>query len=90
MRLPLRAAPFLVLVALGLGPGAAAQDADVRLMKVAEVTKRLTQKEKVLIVDVRSSQEFLARHIKGAVSIPLAQIEQRHGEVPRQGLVVLY
>jgi rhodanese-related sulfurtransferase len=90
MRRPLRVAPVLLLVALGLGSGAAAQDPDVRLIKVAEVTKRLAQKEKLLIVDVRSSQEFLARHIKDAVSIPLAQIEQRHGEIPRQGLVVLY
>jgi rhodanese-related sulfurtransferase len=90
MRLPLRVAPFLVLVALGLGPGAAAQDADIRMIKVAEVTKRLAQKDKILIVDVRAPQEFLARHIKSAVSVPLSQIEQRHGEIPRQGLVVLY
>ena len=42
------------------------------------------------VIDVRSRQEFLTRHIKGAISIPLDTIEMRAGEVSRQGLVVLY
>jgi hypothetical protein len=74
---------------LGGGP-ARGQDADIPLIKVAEVQRLLKQGSKVLLVDVRSNQEFLARHIKGAVSIPLDSIEQRRAEVPRQGLVVLY
>ena len=41
-------------------------------------------------IDVRSRQEYLTRHIKGAISIPLDTIELRAGEVSRQGLVVLY
>ena len=42
------------------------------------------------LIDVRSRQEYLTRHIKGAMSIPLDTIELRVGEIPRQGLVVLY
>ena len=76
-------------LALGGGP-ARGQDADIRFVKVAEVQRLLKQGQKLLLVDVRSNQEFLARHIKDAVSIPLDVIEQRQGEVPRQGLVVLY
>ncbi len=41
-------------------------------------------------MDVRSRQEYLTRHIKNAVSIPLDTIDLRAGEIPRQGLVVLY
>lgn len=82
-------AALAVSLTLGGGP-ARGQDADIRLVKVAEVQRLLKQGSKLLLVDVRSNQEFLARHIKGAVSIPLDSIEQRRSEVPRQGLVVLY
>lgn len=39
---------------------------------------------------VRSREEYLARHIKGAVSIPLDALQQRYRELPRQGFVVFY
>jgi hypothetical protein len=81
----------ILAASLTLGGGLArGQEADVRLVKVAEVQRLLKRGEKILLVDVRTNQEFLTRHIKGAVSIPLDSIEQRHAEVPRQGLVVLY
>jgi rhodanese-related sulfurtransferase len=39
---------------------------------------------------VRTADEFRDAHIVGAVSVPLEEIERRRGEIPRQGLVVLY
>ena len=45
---------------------------------------------RILIVDVRTPAEFQDSHIKDAVNVPLTELERRVGEIPRQGLVVLY
>lgn len=95
MRLGRPLAPaLLALVTAVFLPGAArlsgAQEPPVSFIKVAQLNALLQQGTKIPIFDVRSQQEYLARHIKGAMSIPLDTIEQRAGEIPRQGLVVLY
>ncbi len=86
--------PKLVLsatLAFLLGVGAAlGQEGPVEFIKVAEASRLLQQGGKVVFVDVRSRQEYLIRHIKGAMSVPLSTIDQRAHEIPRDGLVVLY
>jgi hypothetical protein len=83
----------LVLVAgLSLGgqvpmPGG---DMPIDLIRVKQVAQLLSDGARVVLVDVRSRQEYLIRHIKGAVSIPLDSIDARSAEIPRDGLVVLY
>jgi hypothetical protein len=67
-----------------------AQQPSIDLIKVEQLNALLRKGAAVQIVDVRSRQEYLTRHIKGALSIPLDTIELRVGEIPRQGLVVLY
>jgi hypothetical protein len=67
-----------------------AQPLSFELIKVAQLDYLLRKSTQIQIVDVRSRQEYLTRHIKGAVSIPLDTIDLRAGEIPRQGLVVLY
>jgi 3-mercaptopyruvate sulfurtransferase SseA len=87
------AAPLLVLLATllsGASHVASAQKPEFEIIKVAELSALLKKGTKVAIVDVRSRQEYLTRHIKGAVSIPLDTVELRAGEIPREGLVVLY
>jgi 3-mercaptopyruvate sulfurtransferase SseA len=85
---------FLGLLAATLLAGAApetsAQQAQFELIKVAQLDFLLKKSAQVQVIDVRSRQEYLTRHIKGAISIPLDTIELRAAEVPRQGLVVLY
>lgn len=67
------------------------QSSGVAFVKAGEVYRILEQGlRRVAFVDVRSREEYAARHIKGAVSIPLAEIEARASEIPQQGLVVLY
>lgn len=42
-----------------------------------------------LLVDVREPHEFEAGHLRGAINLPLSQLRERHGELPRdRGLVV--
>jgi hypothetical protein len=57
---------------------------------VKQVAQLLRDGAQVALVDVRSRQDYLIRHIKGAESIPLDRIEARASEIPRDGLVVLY
>jgi len=43
-----------------------------------------------LILDVRPSEEYRAGHIRGAVSIPLKQLERRLARLPRRKEIVAY
>jgi hypothetical protein len=94
---PPLALALLTLLAAALLPGASRLGSaqpppgpSIALIKVSELTALLGKGTQVQIVDVRARQEYLSRHIKGAVSIPLDTIEIRAGEVSRRGLVVLY
>lgn len=44
----------------------------------------------VTVLDVRPTEEYLAGHIRGAVSIPLDQLEERLAELPKDREVVAY
>jgi hypothetical protein len=65
-------------------------DIPIELIRVKQVSQLLSDGAPVLLVDVRSRQDYLIRHIKGALSIPIDSIESRSREIPRDGLVVLY
>ena len=41
----------------------------------------MMQSGDVLILDVRTSEEFMGRHIKGAVSLPLAELRERARDI---------
>ncbi|MBW1831839.1 MAG: ArsR family transcriptional regulator [Deltaproteobacteria bacterium] len=45
---------------------------------------------KVTVLDVRPTEEYLAGHIPGAVSIPLDQLEERLAELPTDREIVAY
>jgi rhodanese-related sulfurtransferase len=55
-----------------------------------ELKEKLDANEDVIVVDARSRTEYDSVHIPGALSIPLAEIEERHGELPQEGEIVLY
>ena len=54
-----------------------------------ELIARL-RKGAVVLVDVRPVEEFEARHIKGARSIPIDELEERLAELPADREVVAY
>lgn len=58
---------------------------------VAEVTRDelLAQRRDVLFVDVREPAEWVDGHIPGALHIPLGDLEERSGEIPRDREVVM-
>jgi rhodanese-related sulfurtransferase len=65
-------------------------DIPIEFIRVKEVAQLLSDGAKLMLVDVRSRQDYLIRHIKGALSVPLENIDVRSREIPRDGLVVLY
>ncbi|MFZ5480835.1 MAG: rhodanese-like domain-containing protein [Myxococcota bacterium] len=48
----------------------------------AELRARLAAGEQVMVLDVRSPEEFAAGHIDGAVNVPLAAIEADPRRIP--------
>jgi ArsR family transcriptional regulator len=44
----------------------------------------------VTVLDVRPTEEYLAGHIPGALSIPLKELERRLSDLPRDRDVVAY
>lgn len=44
----------------------------------------------VIVLDVRPTEEFRAGHIRGAVSIPIAELDRRLSELPRSRRIVAY
>jgi len=54
-----------------------------------ELLRRLKEKDTVL-VDVRPPEEFQQAHLPGALSIPLAELERRIGELSREKQIIAY
>ena len=48
----------------------------------AELRARLKAGEPILVVDVRSAEEYAAGHVDGAVHVPLAEIEADPTRLP--------
>ncbi|MEW6749392.1 MAG: metalloregulator ArsR/SmtB family transcription factor [Candidatus Latescibacterota bacterium] len=44
----------------------------------------------VVVLDVRPAEEYVAGHIAGALSVPLAELERRLAELPRDRQIVAY
>jgi rhodanese-related sulfurtransferase len=80
------------MLASGLivSPAASAQPIPIQFIKIAAVHTLLVRGTPPVLVDVRSREEYDARRITGAVSIPLDEIARRAGEIPRYPLAVLY
>jgi len=49
-----------------------------------------SKKEKILLIDVRPTEEFEAGHIPDAVSIPLDQLKKRMKDLPKSKTIIAY
>ena len=52
--------------------------------------RKLIRDEAATVIDVRPRAEYEAGHIPGALSIPVAQLKRRLGEIPKNSSVVAY
>lgn len=55
-----------------------------------EELRRLAKEGAVTVLDVRPREEYDAGHIPGALSIPVADLEGRLGELPKRKEVIAY
>ena len=74
---------FLLLVA-------SAASAEVASVAPADLAARLAGESPPVVLDVRSDAEWDAGHIKGALHIPVAEVEERISEIPRDRDVVVH
>lgn len=80
----------LTLILAGVGGAAARPRVEVAFIAADAVLDLQQRGRPPVIVDVRSRDEFEAAHIRGAVNLPLGELDRRYSEIPREGLVVLY
>jgi rhodanese-related sulfurtransferase len=52
--------------------------------------KSLLDKKRVFLLDVRTTDEYRQAHLKGAVLIPIDQVERRLREIPKDKTVLVY
>jgi len=63
---------------------------DVPRITAEELKGKLDRGVDVIIVDTRGKNIFEQEHIKGAISIPLDEVEERHKELPKDKEIVFY
>jgi len=52
--------------------------------------RRLARSGAVTVIDVRPSNEFAAGHVKGAINVPVAELDRHIKELPRDREIIAY
>jgi len=82
---------LLAAVTLAAEPVAPPPPAEVATMTQEQLVEHQAQHaDHLLVLDVRTPQEFAAGHVPGAVNVPHDQLASRLAEVPKDKDVVLY
>ncbi len=63
--------------------------AQVKAVSAREAQKKLSQKPKPYLLDVRQPEEFRSGHIPGAKLIPLGELSSRMNELPQNQEIVV-
>jgi rhodanese-related sulfurtransferase len=66
------------------------EDVEVQELTKEELWQRLKRKDRLVVLDVRPQEEYVAGHIPGAVSIPLEELKKRVKELPKSRQIVAY
>jgi rhodanese-related sulfurtransferase len=81
--------PLMPLRALMMGPGAqTGQATGAKQIAPEDLGNLIDKNTKTLIIDVRDSDEFEKETIKGAINIPLAQLEPKLRDIPKDTTLV--
>ena len=91
MEVRLGFALLALLIALSACGASSPQSQDeVPRIAPSALKERLDAGDSLLVVDARSSDEYAAAHIPGAISVPLSDLEARMDELPRDQEIVFY
>jgi len=66
-----------------------AAEAALPRIQIVDAAAKLGQPD-ILFVDARSQSEFSTAHIKGAVSLPVDEVEARLSELPKDKEIIFY
>ncbi len=55
-----------------------------------QLKEKLDRGDQLLLLDVRSPEEWGFNHLEGATLIPIEEIQQRHGELPHDEEIIAY
>lgn len=64
-------------------------DTKVNNISASEAQKKLAQKQKPFLLDVRQPEEFRSGHIPGAKLIPLGELRARMSELPKNHQILV-
>ena len=67
-----------------------AKKADVKKISAETLQSSIDGKEDFILVDVRKKDEFTSGHVKGALNLPLSNMEKGYNQLPQDKRVVLY
>ncbi|NJM53239.1 MAG: hypothetical protein HC846_07500 [Blastocatellia bacterium] len=62
----------------------------VPVMTADELATAITENRAPIMVDVRSEKDFHNAHLRGAINIPLEELEQRKNELDKKKPTVFY
>jgi rhodanese-related sulfurtransferase len=60
----------------------------VTFVEPQKLRELLERRERIVILDVRTAEEFAAGHVTGAINIPADQLAARAGEIARDATLV--
>ena len=63
---------------------------EVRHITADELNAKVTKGEDIIILDVRSEDSYMVKHIKGAINIPYRDLECRTGELDSSKEIIIY
>ena len=63
---------------------------EVRHITADELNAKVTKGEDIIILDVRSEDSYMVKHIKGAINIPYRDFEGRIGELDSSKEIIIY
>jgi phage shock protein E len=63
---------------------------EVKHITADELNAKVTKGEDIIILDVRSEDSYIVKHIKGAINIPYRDFEGRTGELDSSKEIIIY
>ena len=81
---------FVLLGLTSITPAFADGPAPATLTQDALLARRQNHDSALVVVDVRTPEEFVTSHVPGAINIPHDQIGRRLAELPKDKDLVLY
>ena len=79
------------LLVVGLGAAAMAQQSDTERIAVSDLNKKIDSGETFLLIDVREDYELEENGaIKGAIHIPMGELDARMADIPKDIELVFY